>query len=190
MWQRSGRRETRKLKLLWLVLLAFPAVAQQMDTANGPNSVRTVSIFDEIQDPQERSLFKELWDTQDPQQGRQRAMDVCGTLPALCGAAGGLRTGGPRFGGAGRRSSGARLGQARSAAAAGESTLADDDCRSGGTPWPAPVGGESGRQALRYLERALPPAAISPDAWPQVRDGLRDSGGFRSRPLGRGARPL
>ena len=36
----------------------------------------------------------------------------------------------------------------------------------------------SGRQALRYLERALAPASISPDAWPQVRDGLRDLADF------------
>jgi predicted CXXCH cytochrome family protein len=36
----------------------------------------------------------------------------------------------------------------------------------------------SGRQALRYLERALPPAAVSPAAWPQVRDGLRDLADF------------
>ncbi len=36
----------------------------------------------------------------------------------------------------------------------------------------------SGRQALRYLERALPPAAVSPDAWPQARDCLRNLAGF------------
>jgi hypothetical protein len=36
----------------------------------------------------------------------------------------------------------------------------------------------SGRQALRYLARALAPAAISPDAWPQLRDGLRNLADF------------
>ena len=82
---------SRYLNPLWLLpLLVSPAAAQQMDTANGPNSVRTVSIFDEIQDSQERSLFKELWDTEDPRQGRQRADGLRGTLPAFGGAPRGL----------------------------------------------------------------------------------------------------
>jgi predicted CXXCH cytochrome family protein len=36
----------------------------------------------------------------------------------------------------------------------------------------------SARQALRYLEGALAPAAIPPDAWPEVRDDLRNHAEF------------
>jgi len=53
-----------------------------MDTANGSNSpVRTISLFDQIQDSQEWSLFKELWDSEDPQQARQRAVDFVQRYP-------------------------------------------------------------------------------------------------------------
>ena len=73
----------RKPNPLWLLpLLISLAAAQQMDTANGLNSpVRTVSIFDEIQDSQERRLFKELWDTADPQMEKQRVMDFVERYP-------------------------------------------------------------------------------------------------------------
>ena len=184
MWQRSGRRETRKLKLLWLVLLAFPAVAQQMDTVNGPNSIRTVSIFDEIQDSQERSLFKELWETGDPQRGRQRAMEFVERYPRSVV----LRE---AYEQAARAS--AVLEDDQEALAWGQRALrllpenpflltmiADLAARHGQHQ----LAEESGRRALRYLERALPPAAISPDAWPQVRDGLRNLADFT---LGRSA---
>ena len=36
----------------------------------------------------------------------------------------------------------------------------------------------SGRQALRYMERALAPASIPPAVWPQVRDGVRELADF------------
>ena len=64
----------RKLNPWWLLpLVVFSSPAQHLDTANTA-STRTVSVFDEIQDARERSLFRELWDTQDPQLGRQRAV--------------------------------------------------------------------------------------------------------------------
>ncbi len=161
-----------------------------MDTANGPNSVRTVSIFDEIQDSQERSLFKELWDTDDPRQGRQRAMDFVERYPRSVV----LRE---AYEQAARAS--AVLGDDQEALEWGKRALrllpenpllltmvADLAARHGQHQ----LAETSGRQALRYLERALAPAAISPDAWPQVRDGLRNHGGFRSRPDGGGGRPL
>src|SRR6185437_7817904 len=47
-----------------------------------------------------------------------------------------------------------------------------------------PLAETSARQALRHLERALPPAAIAPAEWPQVRDGLRNLANFA---LGRAA---
>ena len=73
----------RKLNPLWLLpLLVSSAAAQLMDTANGSNSpVRTISLFDQIQDSQEWSLFKELWDSEDPQQARQRAVDFVQRYP-------------------------------------------------------------------------------------------------------------
>jgi predicted CXXCH cytochrome family protein len=164
---------------LWLVpLLLSPAAAQQMDTANGPNSVRTVSIFDEIQDAQERSLFKELWDTADPQQGRQRARDFVERYPHSVV----LRE---AYEQASRAS--AMLGDDKEAIEWGKRALrllpenpllltmmADLAARHGQHG----LAETSGRQALRYLERALAPAAISPDAWPQVRDNLRDLADF------------
>ena len=169
----------RKLNPLWLLpLLVSPAAAQQMDTANGPNSVRTVSIFDEIQDSQERSLFKELWDTDDPRQGRQRAMDFVERYPRSVV----LRE---AYEQAARAS--AVLGDDNGAIEWGKRALrllpenpfllammADLAARHGQHQ----LAETSGRQALRYLERALAPAAISPDAWPQVRDGLRNLADF------------
>ncbi len=177
-YRNSKLTHYRKLgPLLLLPLLVSPA-AQQMDTANGPNSVRTVSIFDEIQDAQERSLFKELWNTDDPQKGRQRAMDSVERYPrsvvlreayeqaARASAVLGDDTGAIDFGKRALR----LLPEnpllltmvADLAARHGQHQLAET----------------SGRQALRYLERALAPAAISPDAWPQVRDGLRNLADF------------
>ena len=162
---------------MWLLLLS-PLAAQQMDTVNGPNSVRTVSIFDEIQDSQERSLFKELWDTNDPRQGRQRAMDFVERYPRSVV----LRE---AYEQAARAS--AMLGDDHAALEwAGRALrllpenpllltmMADLAARHGQYQ----LAQTSGMQALRYLERALAPAAVSPDAWPQVRDGLRNLAAF------------
>jgi len=167
----------RTLNLLWLLLVS-PAAAQQVDTANGPNPVRTASIFDEIQDSKERSLFKELWDTADPQQGRQRAIDFVARYPRSVV----LRE---TYEQAARAS--AMLGDDEAAIEWGKRALrllpenpllltmiADLAARHGQHE----LAETSGRQALRYLERALPPAAISPAAWPQVRDGLRNLADF------------
>src|ERR1700691_4348982 len=169
-----------KLNPLWLLpLLVSPAAAQQVDTANGPNSPgRTISIFDEIQDSQERSLFKELWNTKDPQQGRQRAVDFVERYPRSVV----LRE---AYEQAARAS--AVLGDDNGATEWGKRALrllpenpflltmmADLAARHGQYEWAE----TSGRQALRYLEQALAPAAIPPDAWPQVRDGLRNLADF------------
>ncbi len=170
----------RKLNPLWLLpLLVSPAAAQQVDTANGPNSPgRTRSIFDEIQDSQERGLFKELWNTEDPRQGRQRAVDFVERYPRSVV----LRD---AYEQAARAS--AVLGDDNGALEWGKRALrllpenpflltmmADLAARHGQRQ----LAETSGRQALRYLERALAPAAIPPDAWPQVRDGLRDMADF------------
>jgi predicted CXXCH cytochrome family protein len=165
-----------KLRPLWLLpLLVYPLAAQQIDTANGP---RTVSLFDEIQDSQERSLFKQLWDTEDPQQGRQRAVDFVERYPRSV-----------------------VLRQAYEQAARASAVLGDDN---GAIEWGkralrllpenpfllamvadlAAKQGQhqlaetSGRQALRYLERAQAPASIPPDAWPQVRNDVREMADF------------
>ncbi len=149
-----------------------------MDTANGRNSVRTVSIFDEIQDSQERGLFKELWDTADPQQGRQRAISFATRYPRSVV----LRE---TYEQAARAS--AMMGDDKEALEWGKRALrllpenpllltmiADLAARHGQHE----LAETSGRQALRYLERALSPSAISPAAWPQVRDGLRNLADF------------
>src|SRR5436305_14014063 len=81
-----SRREISKLAQyrtlhrlwLWLLLVSF-AAAQQVNTATPP--VRTLSIFEEIQNPQERRIFKELWETEDPRQARQRAIDFVARYP-------------------------------------------------------------------------------------------------------------
>jgi predicted CXXCH cytochrome family protein len=169
---------------LWLLALVLPAVGQQMDTANGAKAVRTVSIFEEIQDPQERNLFKELRDTQDPPQGRQRAVAFLERYPRSV-----------------------VLREVYEQLAHASAALRDDDAA---IEWGkralrllpenpflltmmADVAARhaqhelaetSGRQALRYLERALPPASIAADAWPQVRDDLRNLADFA---LGRSA---
>jgi predicted CXXCH cytochrome family protein len=170
----------RKVNPLWLLpLLVSPAAAQQVDTANGPNSpARTRSIFDEIQDSQERSLFKELWNTQDPRQGRQRAVDFVERYPRSVV----LRD---VYEQASRAS--AMLGDDDGALEWGKRALrllpenpfllammADLAARHGQRQ----LAEASGRQALRYLERALAPAAVPPAAWPQVRDGLRNLADF------------
>ncbi len=169
---------------LWLLPLVLPAMGQQMDTANGAKAIRTVSIFEEIRDPQERNLFKELRDTQDPQQGRQRAVAFLERYPRsvvlrevyeqLAHASAALRDDDAAIEW-GKRA--LRLlpenpflltMMADVAARHGQHELAET----------------SGRQALRYLERALPPASIAADAWPQVRDDLRNLTDFA---LGRSA---
>lgn len=175
-----------KVSPLWLLpLLVCPAAAQQVDTASGPNSPgRTRSIFDEIQDTQERSLFKELWNTEDPRQGRQRAVDFVERYPRSVM----LRD---AYEQAARAS--AVLGDDNAALEWGKRALrllpenpflltmmADKAARHGQYQ----LAETSGRQALRYLERALPPAAVSPADWPQVRDGLRNLADFA---LGRSA---
>ena len=176
---------------MWLLpLLVSPAAAQQMDTANGPNSVRTISIFDEIQDSQERSLFKELWDTNDPQQGRQRAMDFVERYPRSV-----------------------VLREAYELAARASATLGDDN---GALEWGKralrllpenplllammadlaarhgqhQLAETSGRQALRYLERALAAGGNFARCVAAGAGRSAKSGGFRSWPHGGGARPL
>lgn len=165
--------------LLLLLLLVCPALAQQVDTANSSSFAgRTVSIFDEIQDSQERAAFKQLWQTEDPRQGRERAVEFVK-----------------------RYARSVVLREAYEQAARASAMLGDD---TGATDWGkralrllpenpflltmmadlAARHGQyrfaetSARQALRYLERALPPAAISPEEWPQVRDGLRNLANF------------
>jgi tetratricopeptide (TPR) repeat protein len=162
-----------------LPLVLAPAVAQQMDTANGANSpVRSVSIFDEIQDAQERSLFKELWNTEDPRLGKQRALEFVQRYPGSV-----------------------LLREAYERAARASAVLGDD---AGAVEWGKralrllpenpflltmmadlaakhsqhELAETSARRALRYLERSLPPTGISRDAWPQVRDGLRNQADF------------
>jgi len=169
----------RRVYTLWLLpLLVSPVAAQQMDTANGAKPVRTVSIFDEIQDPPERSLFKELRDTQDPQQGRQRAMEFVERYPrsvvlrevyeqaAHASAAMGDYNGAMEWSKRALRllpeNPFLLTMMADLAARHGQHQLAET----------------SGRQALRYLDRALAPASISPDAWPQIRDDLRNLADF------------
>src|SRR5579862_1771895 len=149
-----------------------------MDTANGADSVRTISIFDEVKDAQERSLFKELVDTEDPQQTSQRAAAFVERYPrsvvlreAYEQAARASEALGDDIGALNWGKRALRLlpenpflltMMAEVAARLGQHQLA----------------ATSGRQALRYLERALPPTAISPDAWPQMRDDLRNQVDF------------
>jgi len=170
----------RKRNLLWLLpLLVSVAAAQLIDTANGPKSgAQAISIFDEIQDSQERAHFKELAGTQDPRQARQRAVDFVERYP---------------------RST--VLREAYEVAARASAALEDDN---GALEWGKralrllpenpfllvmiadlaakhdqhQLAERSGLQALRYLERALAPTTVPPDAWPQVRDDLRNQAYF------------
>ena len=73
----------RKRNPLWLLpLLVSLAAAQLIDTDNSPKSAaQAISIFDEIQDSQERAHFKELVGTQDPRQAKQRAVDFVERYP-------------------------------------------------------------------------------------------------------------
>jgi len=171
------RAPMRKLNPFWLLpLLVFPLAAQQIDTANG--GPRTASLFDEIRDSQERSLFEELWDTEDPLLGRQRAVAFVERYPRS-----------------------AVLREAYEQAARASAVLGDDD---GAIEWGKralrllpenpflqamladlaakhgqhQLADTSGRQALRYLERAQAPASIPPDAWPEVRNGVRELADF------------
>ncbi len=168
------------LRALWLAPAVFwPGLGQQVDTANGPNTPgHTVSVFDEIQDPLERSLFKQLWETVDPRDGRQRAVDFVERYPRSVV----LRE---VYEQASRAS--AVLGDDEAALQWGKRALrllpenpnlltmmADLAARHGQYQFAK----TSALQALRYLERALPPAAVSPDDWPQVRDGLRNLADF------------
>jgi predicted CXXCH cytochrome family protein len=160
------------LNPVWMLpLLLFPVAAQQIDTANGP---RTVSIFDEIQDSQERSLFKQLWDTEDPQLGRQRAADFVERYPRSVV----LRD---AYEQAARAS--AVIGDDNGAIEWGKRALrllpenpfllamvADLAARHGRQQ----LAQTSGRRALRYVERAQAPASIPPDIWPQIRDSVRE----------------
>jgi len=174
----------RKLNPLWLLpllvsLSAAQLAAQLLDSAGGPSSsARTVSILDEIQDSQERSLFKELGDTEDPQQARQRAVAFVERYPRSVV----LRE---TYEVAARAS--AAMGDNDSALDWGKRSLrllpenpfllamiADLAARQGQHQ----LAETSARNALRYLEGALPPAAISPDAWPQIRDDLRNQAYF------------
>jgi predicted CXXCH cytochrome family protein len=165
----------RRLSPLWLLLLlVYPAAAQQIDTANGTGRGRTVSIFDEIQDAQERSLFKKLWDAENPQQARQRAVDFVEHYPrsvllreAYEQAARASESMGDNNGALEWGKRALRLlpenpfllaMMADLAARQGQHQLAET----------------SGRQALQYLERALAPTTVSPADWPQVRSGLRN----------------
>ncbi len=179
---RQERRQARYryLNPLWLLpLLVFSGVAQLMDTANGSNSsVKTISVLDEIQDSQERSLYKELRDSEDPQQTRQRALDFVQRYPRSVV----LRE---AYEIAARAS--AALGDDNAALEWGKralrllpenplllTTIAELAARHGQHA----LAETSARQALRYLARALPPASIPPDAWPQMRDGLRNQADF------------
>ena len=150
-----------------------------MDTANGANSpVRAVSIFEEIRNPQERSLFKEMWNTEDPRQGKQRALEFVERYPGSVL----LREAYER---AARAS--AVLGDDKEALEWGQRALrllpenpvlltmiADLAAKHSQYK----LAERSARQALRYLERSLPPTGISADEWPKIRDGLRNQANF------------
>lgn len=150
-----------------------------MDTANGANSpVRSISIFDEIKDPQERSLFRTLRGITDPEQARQRAVEFVERYPGSVV----LRE---AYEQAARAS--AELGDDKAALEWGQRALrllpenpallakmADLAARHGEHQ----LAEKTGRQALRYLERALPPAGIPPDEWPQALEGLRNLADF------------
>jgi predicted CXXCH cytochrome family protein len=167
------------LPVLLVPALAQQALAQQMDTANGANSpVRAVSIFDEIQDPQERGAFKQLWDTEDPKQGRQRATEFVEHYPGSVL----LREAYER---AARAS--AVLGDDKEALEWGRRALrllpenpvlltmmANLSVRHG----LGKLAESSARQALRYLEHSLPPTGVPAGEWPKVRDGLRNQANF------------
>jgi tetratricopeptide (TPR) repeat protein len=164
---------------LLLPLLVFPLTAQLMDTANGSNSpARTISVFDEIADPQERSLFRELGATGEPRQALQRATGFVNRYPRSI-----------------------VLREAYETAARASAALDDDDAALDWgkralrllpenpfllamiTDLAAQHGQRefaesSGRQALRYLEHALPPAGTSPADWPRARDDLRNQVNF------------
>ncbi len=170
----------RKLSPLWLLpVLASLATAQLIDTESGPNlRGRTISIFDEIQDARERSLFQQLGEAADPAQARQRAVTFVERYPRSV-----------------------LLREAYETAARASAALGDDDAA---IEWGkralrllpenplllamitdlASQHGQhqlaetSGRQALRYLENALAPTTIQPDAWPQMRDELRNQVDF------------
>jgi predicted CXXCH cytochrome family protein len=165
------------LNPLWLLPLVVSfAQAQQVDTANAP--VRTLSIFEEIQNPKERSLFKEFWEMEDPRQARQRAVafveryprsvllreayEVAARTSVMQGDANGALEWGKRALRLLPENPFLLTMMADMAARNGQHQLAET----------------SGRQALRYLEGALAPVTISPDAWPQVRDGLRNTASF------------
>jgi len=167
----------RKLNPVCLLpLLVASAAAQQVDTAAAP--VRTLSIFNEIQNPQERSLFKEFWETEDPRQGRQRALAFVERYPRSVL----LRE---AYEVAARTS--VVLGDADGALEWGKRALrllpenpfllalmADTASRHGQYR----LAETSGRQALRYLEGALAPVTVPPGDWPKVRDGLRNTANF------------
>jgi tetratricopeptide (TPR) repeat protein len=174
-------------KPTWLLLLlcAPQVCAQQIDVDNGPNrNVRTVSLFDEIQDARERSAFRELWQSRDPAKQREQTLRFIEAYPRS-----------------------ALLKEAYEIVARASVALGDDSAglewskrslrllpenpfllamaanlaaKQGQYPWAA----ASARQALNYLDRAAAPASLSAAAWPGVRDGLRETAYFA---LGRAA---
>ena len=156
--------------------MAAPGRAQQVDTATPP--VRTLSIYDEIQNPKERALFKEFWEMEDPRQARQRAIVFVERYPrsVLLREAYEL---------AARTS--VVLGDRKGAIDWGKRALrllpenpflltmvADMAARQGEHR----LAETSGRQALHQLEGALAPVTVTPETWPDVRDGLRNMANF------------
>jgi hypothetical protein len=173
----------------WLLpLLVSPAAAQQVDTANSPNSPgRTLSVFDEIQDAQERGLFKELWDTKDPQQGRQRVVDFVERYPRSVVLREAYEQAARASAVLGDDNAALEWGK-RAAAAAGESISADNDGRSGGAARPAPVSGDERPAGAAVLGASAGAGGNFARCLAAGAGRSAESGGFRSWPHSGGGR--
>src|SRR5215469_16968881 len=72
---------TRRIWLVcfWAIRSALP---QEIDTAvPSGHRISANSLFDEIQDPRERSQFRDLWQTRDPALQKRRALAFVQAYP-------------------------------------------------------------------------------------------------------------
>ena len=167
-----------KPTLLLLLVYTPLAAAQQIDVGNANPGVRVQSLFDEIQDQEERSAFRRLWQARDPAQQKAQALEFIEKYPRSVLLKEAYEIAARAFAALGDDAAALSWAQ-RSLRLLPENPFllamaANLAAKLGQYDWAA----GHAHQALDLLDRAAAPAALPASEWPRARDNLRETALF------------